>query len=83
MNRDVVQEGVQWLTGRRAGVRYGRLKSLLADADAQEVSRDGSHRTWKHPAVPDLLTIPEGSGDVLPVYIRKTRKYLQEILRQG
>lgn len=75
-----MQEGINALAGRRSGVRYRDLAAVLRAADAQEVSKHGSHRTWKHPAVPSLLTLVDGPGDVLAVYISKTRKYLETIL---
>lgn len=80
MQADPCEEGIGFLAGRRSGVRYRDLRAILESVGAAEVSRAGSHRTWKHPAVPYLLTLVEGSGDVLAVYIKKTKKYLEAIL---
>lgn len=68
------------LRGRRTGVKYRDLASALKRCEAEHVSSSGSHRTWKHSAVDLHLTIVDkGSGDVLPVYVSKTRKYLLSI----
>lgn len=83
MSTEGAQEGLRYLAGKKAGVRYRDLAKVLKDAGADEVSRNGSHRTWKHPAVGDLITIVDGSGDVLTVYIRSVRKYLEQITREA
>lgn len=78
---DELRANIQWLHGRRTGVRYRDLRRCLERADCHVVGRSGSHVTWHHASVREHLTlIDAGSGDVLPVYIRKTRQYLQQIL---
>jgi len=68
------------LRGKRTGVRYQDLARALTRADCSEVSRSGSHRTWAHPALSQHLTLRDGgSGEVLPVYTQKTRKFLLAI----
>ena len=53
------------------GWRYSELARMLFDAGYREVSRKGSHRSWKHPIDPKLLTVKDpGSGPVAPGYIR-------------
>ena len=80
MGVDPVEAGIATLAGKRSGVRYRDLRAILTAAGAAEVSRNGSHRTWKHPDVAALLTLVDGPGDVLAVYIKMTRKYLEAIL---
>jgi len=79
-DRATVETLAEALRGRRTGVSYHDLARILKQAEAEHVSSAGSHRTWKHEAIRDHLTLVEkGSGDVLPVYISKTRKYLLSI----
>jgi hypothetical protein len=67
------------LRGKRTGVRYSDLARVLTRADCLLVGSSGSHRTWHHPNVRSHLTLIDRSGDVLPVYIKMTRKYLETI----
>lgn len=68
------------LRGKRTGLSYADLVRLLRAADCLLVSSAGSHRTWHHAKLRKHLTlIDKGSGDVLMVYIKLTRKYLLEI----
>jgi predicted RNA binding protein YcfA (HicA-like mRNA interferase family) len=79
VNAGAVQAGLEELAGKKTGVRYRDLARILTAAGAVEVSRRGSHRSWKHPEVGDLVTLVDGPGDVLAVYIRMVRKYLKQI----
>lgn len=80
MSASGAQEGLSALEGKRTGVRYRDLAAILVKAGAREVSRNGSHRTWHHPLLRDHLTLVEHTGEVLVVYIQKTRRYLRLIL---
>ena len=80
LDRDGIREQAESLKGRRTGLSYTDLARILSRCGVIKVSENGSHRTWKHSAVPDHLTlVDKGSKDVLPVYISKTRKYLLQI----
>jgi predicted RNA binding protein YcfA (HicA-like mRNA interferase family) len=74
-----VRAEAEALQGKRAGVRYGDLARALKNANCEHVSSSGSHRTWKHPNLERLLTLKDGRGDVLPIYIKLTRQYLEAI----
>lgn len=79
-DRKTVRALADQLRGKKTGVRYKDLAALLARAECVESGAGSSHRTWSHPAVRQHLTLQDkGSGDVLRVYISKTRKYLLEI----
>ena len=82
MSIEGAKKGLEYLEGKRTGVRYRDLERVLLDAGAADVSGKGSHRTWKHRDVGELLTLVGGAGDVLPVYIRKVRKYLKLITKE-
>jgi len=76
-----VEEHVRYLTGRRTGVTYDDLARMLERSDCKQVSSSGSHRTFRHLSVEPILTLRDsGSGEVLPVYIRKTRQFLEQVL---
>jgi predicted RNA binding protein YcfA (HicA-like mRNA interferase family) len=71
------------LAGEVTGWSYKDLARVLGAAGYQEVSRKGSHRTWKHPADPRLFTIPDhGGGDVAPGYIRAAAKRIAALPRK-
>ena len=79
--REAIAAEAEALRGKRTGVRYPDLARCLGRAGCDEVGRSGSHRTWRHPRVAEHLTLRDsGSGEVLPVYVMKTRKYLLGIL---
>jgi hypothetical protein len=68
------------LKGKRTGYTYSDLARILRRCDCEHVGSKGSHRTWHHKKVTQHLTLIEaGSGEVLTVYIVKTRKYLLSI----
>lgn len=77
VDRTEVQDHAQQLRGKRTGFTYDDLARILRQCGCEQVSGRGSHRTWRHPAVRQLLTLVDaGSGEVLSVYISRTRKYL-------
>ena len=64
--------------------RYEELATILTEFGYEKVSSDGSHRTWKHPEDPLVLTIKDGSGHQLRAYAHDVRKRVKAILkRQG
>lgn len=57
---------------------------MLLEAGYREVSRKGSHRTWKHPGDPKLLTVKDpGGGEVAPGYIRLAIKRIAALGREA
>jgi hypothetical protein len=75
-----VQAFAASLKGRRTGVRYADLAKLLLACDCTVKGSGGSHRSWKHPNVPDILTLRDGgSGEVIVGYISSTRRFLEAI----
>lgn len=80
-DRRALEECIAWLHGRRTGVRYRDLAKILQSCDCTEVAGKSSHHVWAHPSQPlRLPLVDSGRGDVLLVYIVKTRKYLESIL---
>lgn len=71
------EEVASALQGKKTGYRYSDLARWMNRAGAVEVSRKGSHRTWKHPSG-RYVTLREGSGHVLPCYVSDVGKLLLE-----
>ncbi len=54
------------------GWRYEAVLRQLRRAGFYEVSKEGSHRTWKHREDRKLFTVKDpGGGEVKPGYIRE------------
>lgn len=61
------------------GWTFQDLIRVLLHAGFFEVSRNGSHRTFKHPSHPKLFTVPEGSGELKKGYPRDALKRIEEL----
>ena len=65
-----------------SGWSYNSAARQLRDAGYEEVSRKGSHRTWKHPGDPNLFTIQDkGNQRVKRGYIRGLVKRIERLRR--
>lgn len=74
-HRDLAELMDRLAQRRCVGWRYAELERILLGAGYQEVSRAGSHRTWKRTGEPKLFTVKDpGSGNVSPGYIRAAAK---------
>lgn len=63
--------------------KYRDLKKALESADAQEVSRDGDHRTWKHGDYRDLVTLVDNGNKPLPIgYVKDVRALMRAVVAQ-
>jgi predicted RNA binding protein YcfA (HicA-like mRNA interferase family) len=61
--------------------KYRDLKRALESVDAQEVSSEGSHRTWKHADYRDLLTLVKRGNKTLPTgYVKAVRELLRTVI---
>jgi predicted RNA binding protein YcfA (HicA-like mRNA interferase family) len=81
VNRRALIADIQTLKGKRTGFTYKDLARLLRKHGATESGEGGSHRSWSHPLVSNILTLKDASKrEVLMVYIMKTRKFLEAIL---
>jgi hypothetical protein len=79
-DRRVLEYNIEWLRGRR-GIPYRDLKRIVRECGCTEVAGKSSHHVWAYPGLGFHLNIPDrGSHDVLFVYIKKTREYLEAIL---
>jgi predicted RNA binding protein YcfA (HicA-like mRNA interferase family) len=70
------------LAGQCKNWRYPELAQVLRSVGYQEVSRSGSHRTWKHPEDPKLLTVP-GGGPLQQGYIRLAARRIRGLRGEG
>lgn len=61
-----------------AGWTFHKLERVLLYAGFVEVSRNGSHRTFKHPLITKLITL-KGSGPLPPGYAREVFRRLREL----
>jgi predicted RNA binding protein YcfA (HicA-like mRNA interferase family) len=50
------------------------LIKQLQEKGWQEVSRSGSHRTYKHPEVPELVTVKHPQKDIPIGTLRSTQR---------
>ena len=71
-----------FLSKERKDWRYDELATILAEFGYQLVSSDASHRTWKHPEDPLVITIKEGSGHQLRAYARDVRIRINAFLKR-
>ena len=71
------------LGGQYDGWRCAEFERILTAGGYLEVSRKGSHRTWKHAKDPKLFTFRDaGHGPVSPGYVRLLAKRIHAI-REG
>lgn len=81
---DRLRQDIAALKGRRTGLSYRDLEGVLLRYGFSVTGRGTSHRTFSHPELEDHWTlIDSGRGDVLPVYIQKTRKALIALLENS
>jgi len=72
-------ELAQALGGKALGYRYGDIVRWLRRADCREGPGDGgSHRTWTHPSGKKIPLVDRGAREVLPVYVKRAARVLQE-----
>ncbi len=72
------------LARERKDWRYDELAAILFESGYKHVSSDGSHRTWKHPEDPLVITLKETSGFPSRAYAHDVRKRVTALLkRQG
>ena len=55
-----------------AGVTFDELRGVLLRLGFEERAPSGSHYTYSHPDVRDILTVPR-HRPIKPVYVRKAR----------
>lgn len=65
------------------GWTYQDLRSVLLRSGFAEVSRSGSHRTFKHPSHSKLLTLKEQPGELPAGYPREALRRLQQLERNN
>ncbi len=66
---------------RRRSWKFDDLAVALRATGATEVSRRGSHRTYKHGDCPQLLTLVDRGNDPLPIgYVRDTVRLMRAAL---
>ncbi len=70
------------LGGRYVGWRYKELARVLQHMGYAEVSRKGSHRTWKHQNDPKLMTIPEHGRPLPAGYIRNAVRRITALRKE-
>jgi predicted RNA binding protein YcfA (HicA-like mRNA interferase family) len=67
------------LRQRRTQVRYRELKALLEEVGFTMAPKPkGSHRSFTKPGYPRIVQVPEGSGQLLVVYVDKALKAIEE-----
>jgi predicted RNA binding protein YcfA (HicA-like mRNA interferase family) len=54
-----------------AGDQLQGFRALLAAAGFERKRERGSHRSYRHPAVPELLTVQPNGKDAQPYQVRK------------
>jgi predicted RNA binding protein YcfA (HicA-like mRNA interferase family) len=73
-----------WLAGKATNVRYNELSAVLHCLGWQEVSgtgKDGSHRSWWHGNCRSIVSVVnKGSGQLLPVYVKRAARAALSIL---
>lgn len=58
---------------------FEELRRVLRDLGFEErTPSGGSHYTFSHSDVAEILTIPRKTGHVKPVYVRKVRALIQK-----
>lgn len=67
------------VSGKGTNVSYGDLARVLLRCGWNLAGSRGSHRTWRNQAGARIVLIDGGSGEVLPVYAKRTAaRLLQE-----
>lgn len=65
----------EWLSGKATGVRYSELASTLRALGWQESGGGGSHRIWWHEDCQAVIqSVDKGTGQLLPVYVKRAAK---------
>ena len=59
-------------------VTFRELEQLLAAFGFVEKRRRGSHRSYRHPRVPELLTVQPRGKDAQPYQVRKLFDMISE-----
>ncbi len=67
------------MKGAKKDWRYGELAAILELVGFHVVAEEGSHRSWKHPSDPNVLTLPERNGHMLRCYFRDVRKRVKAL----
>lgn len=69
------------LSRSRQDWHFDELRIIVEEFGYVQVSDKGSHRTFKHPKDPKLLTLKEsGSGAELRCYARDVRKRIESLI---
>jgi predicted RNA binding protein YcfA (HicA-like mRNA interferase family) len=64
--------------GKGTNVTYSTLARVLQRAGWELAGSRGSHRTWRNETGRRIVLVDSGSGDVLPVYAKRTAKAVLE-----
>ena len=59
------------LTNPAQVISFRDFERLLAAAGFERKRERGSHRSYRHPAVPELLTVQPNGKDAQPYQVRK------------
>jgi predicted RNA binding protein YcfA (HicA-like mRNA interferase family) len=65
--------------GHLQNVRFSDFEKLLEETGWAMDRREGSHRVFRHPRVPERLSVqPDRNGQAKPYQIREFRRYVED-----
>lgn len=65
-------------SGARNNVRFGDFVSLIEGFGFKQARQRGSHQSFIHPKVPELLVIQERNGQAIPYQIEDFLSFVEE-----